>query len=192
MHNKLLINIGFYLLLIFAFSVSIFPPVAYAAAAGLMVLWMMDLLIFREPEFTDMPLYYPILGFLAIFLVSWIVARLYGSYNDFIYLALLSIFYFIVPGFVVTNEQRRMVLWTFAAGILLYSGTKLVIFWSSLTQPGRESIEIGNSHIALITLAVCVLIAFFAESRGLFERLFQAFVCLPLIILILAAKDGNN
>lgn len=189
MHNKLLINVGFYLLLIFAFTAAIYPPIAYTAAAGLLLLWLLDLLIFREPEFIKTPLYYPILGLIVLLLASWLVAIIHGSANDFVYLAFLSIFYFVVPGFVVTSEQRQMIFWTFATSILLYSGIELINWWASLPSLGHETIAIAQPHIAFLALAVCILAAFLTEAKGLYAKLFHVLVCLPPLALALLTPD---
>jgi len=188
-HNKHLISIGFYLLLIFAFTVAIYPSLAYFTAATLLFLWLLDLLIFREPEFVNMPLFYPIMALMAILLVAWLVARIYGIENNFVHIAFLSLFYFIVQGFVVTNEQRRMIMWTFASGILLYSGIRLALWWSGLPHPGNEMIQIAQPQISFISLAICILTTFLAEARGLYERVFYVLVCLPLVILALLISD---
>ncbi|OGC89575.1 MAG: hypothetical protein A2W25_14525 [candidate division Zixibacteria bacterium RBG_16_53_22] len=191
MHNKHLINFGFYLLLVFAFTAAIYPPLAYFAAAGLLLLWLLDLLIFREPEFVNMPLFYPMMALVAILVVAWMVARIYGAGNNFVYIAFLSLFYFIVGGFVVTNEQRRMIMWTFASGVLLYSGIRLAVWWGALSQPGHEMIHVDQSRILFISMAICILIAFLAEAKGKYERIFYSLVCLPLTILALMISDRS-
>lgn len=189
MHNKHLISAGFYLMLIFSLAAAIFPLLAYLAASLLFMLWLLDLLIYREPEFIRMPLFYPILGFMAILMISGLISVIYGIENNYVYLALLSLFYFVVPGFVITNEQRRKILWTFAAGVLIYSGIRLIDWWVGMTQPVNEVFQLAQPQLSLIAMAVCVMAAFIIEAEGWMEKLFFVLVCLPPIAISVLAAD---
>jgi hypothetical protein len=175
--------------MIFAFTSALYPRGAYLAAAGLLFLWLLDLLIFREPEFVKLPLYYPTLAFILFLGIAWVVARINGQDHKFAYLGFLALFYFVVPGFVVTSEQRKMILWTFISSILLYSGLRLVTWWSGIPEVGSPPVILTQPHITFLALAICVLAAHMTEAENVFEFGFYILACIPLVLLALLSLD---
>jgi hypothetical protein len=183
MHNKILIRVGFYLLLLFVLGVAIYPPVAYILAGCLLLIWVLDLVIFKDPDFMSMALFHPMMGLISFLVISWIFSKINGGGGGFVYLGFLSIFYFLVRGFVVSSEQRRMVLWTFTAGILLVSGIRLVGWWNDLGQANAPTIALEQPLLSFISFALCILVAFLSESRNVKEGLFVGLTFAPLILI---------
>jgi len=65
----------------------------------------------------------------------------------------------------------------------------LVSWWAGLSLPGSESIQISEPQVSFAALAICILVAFLAEAKGLYERIFYGFVCLaPIVLVIMTAN----
>jgi hypothetical protein len=191
MHNKVLANAGFYLLLLFAFSVSVNQTIAYFLAAAISLIWLLDLLIFKETEIFDLPLFYPLIAFTVFMALGWIVASVYGHDFPFIYVALLSLFYMIVPGIVATVEQRRMVIWTFIAGAMLIAGLHLIYWWGNFKNFTQILLPLQEPSLFMVTLAFAFLLALYAESSSVREKIFMILVGLPLAAVVVFSADKS-
>ncbi len=191
MHNKILMNASFYLLLIFAFSVSVYPLVSYFLAAAIFLIWFLDILIFKEAEMVDLPLFYPLIAFNVFMILAWIVAAVYGHPFPLIYVALLSLFYMIVPGIVATIEQRRMVIWTFIAGAMLIAGLHLIYWWGTFTNFTKTLLPLPEPSLFMAALAFAFLLALYAESTSVREKIFMALVALPLAVVVVFSADKS-
>jgi hypothetical protein len=188
-HNKILINAGFYLLLLFAFTVTIAPVVSYFIALSVFLIWFMDLLIFKEPEFTKLALFYPILCFNIFLILAWVAHRIYGLNFELVYIGFLSLFYFVIPGFIITAEQRRMLLWTFIAGAILSSAIYLIGWWGVSSGTSMKLRPISPVQIAQITLAICILVSIYSEAPRIKDKVFSGMVILPALTTILLSAD---
>jgi hypothetical protein len=188
-HNKILINTGFYLLLLFAFSITVYPTVAYALAGAIFLIWLLDLLIFRETDINELPLFYPILSFSAVLLMGGIVSSIYGHAMPYTYLALLSFFYFIIPGFVRSGEQRRMILWTFIAGAMLVAGLHLILWWATFTNITIRLKPLLTPSLFMVTMAFSFLLSFYTESPSIREKVFLTLVAAPLALVVILSGD---
>jgi hypothetical protein len=189
MHNKILINIGFYILLLFAFMIPIHAIAAYVLAALIFLVWFVDALIFKELGMSDKQLYYPLISFDIFLILGWIVAALYGREFPLVYVGFLALIYFIVPGFITTVEQRRMVIWTFLAGTMLMVGLHLIEWWRSTSTSANINLHITQPLLTFISMAFAILIALYAESRDYKEKLFLALVTLPLAMIMFLSGD---
>jgi hypothetical protein len=185
MHNKILINAGFYLLLLFAFSVTVYPLISYALATAIVLIWLLDILIFKETDIFELPLFYPLISLTALLTFGWILAKIYHHEFPYIYAALLSLFYFIVPGFVRTAEQRRMILWTFIAGAMLVAGLHLIVWWATFTNVTMRLRPLSEPSIFMVALAFAFLLSYYAESKSIKEKLFLVLVSFPLALVII-------
>jgi hypothetical protein len=192
MHNKILINAGLYLLLLFAFSVTVYPVVSYVIAALVFLIWFLDMVIFKETDITELPLFYPLLGFTLVLGVGWILAKIYIHNFPYISVALLSLFYLIVPGFVRTGEQRRMILWTFIAGAMLITGLHLIYWWATFANITIRLRPLPEPSLFMVCLAFSFLLAFYAESSNLREKIFLALVAMPLVLVVMLSTDGST
>jgi len=177
MHNKHLMNAGYYLLLIFSFTVALFPSISYMAALLISVVWLVDLAIFKEPKFQNMPLFFPLMALSIFIAAAGVVSGFQGGHYRHLNLALLPLYYFVVPGFIITVEQRRMILWTFCGGILLHAGLRIIGWWGGL----RNADMLAQPFLSFYIFVICIMIALFAESRGIRERIFYLLTILPLL-----------
>jgi hypothetical protein len=191
MHNKILMNASFYLLLIFAFSVSIYPPISYFLAAAIFMIWLLDILIFKETEIFDLPLFYPLMAFVIFMILASVLAAIYGHPFPLIHVALLSLFYMIVPGIVATIEQRRMVIWTFIAGAMLIGGLHLILWWGTFTNFTHRLLPLAEPSLFMVTLAFSFLLALYAESTSAREKVFMALVALPPALVVVFSADKS-
>ncbi len=191
MHNKILINAGFYLMLLFSFSVTVYPVAAYFLALGIFLIWLLDVIIFRDPGISAQPLFFPILGFNVFIIVAWFLHWVYGAEFQLAYVGLLSMFYFIVPGFVITGEQRRMILWTFIAGAMLMGVFHLIMWWATFSSPTIMFSPLATPLSFAVILAFCVVTAFYAESLRLKDKLFYFLVSIPLFLVIIFSDDKS-
>jgi hypothetical protein len=189
MHNKILINAGFYLLLFFSLAVTIVPEWSYVMAAGVFLIWFVDLLIFKEPEFIRLPLFYPIVIFNTFLVITWLIHRIYGWDFRLVYLGFFSLFYFIVPGFIISSEKRRMILWTFIAGAIISATIFLISWWNAAFEYSLKPAILSPVLVAEIALAFCMLIAIYAEAPAIGEKVFSGLVSLPLALAIILSFD---
>ncbi len=191
MHNKILTNAGFYLLLLFAFALSVYPPASFLLATAIFLIWMLDVLIFKETRISEMPLFYPLLAFALFMILEAILAAIYNHPMPYLYIALLSLFYFIVPGFVATVDKRRMVIWTFIAGAMLKASLQLIIWWATYANITLRLRPIEEPYLFMVTMAFAFMLAFYAESNLFKEKVFMAFVALPLALVIVLSADKS-
>ncbi len=191
MHNKVLTNAGFYLLLLFAFALSVYPPASFILAMAIFLIWMLDVLIFKETRISEMPLFYPLLAFALFMILASILAAIYNHPMPYLYIALLSLFYFIVPGFVVTVDQRRMVIWTFIAGAMLKASLQLIVWWATYANVTLRLRPLQEPTLFMVALAFSFMLAFYAESTVFREKVFMAFVALPLALVIVLSADKS-
>ena len=189
MYNKRLGNAGFYLLLLFAFLITVWPRASYYLAIGIFLLWLSDTVIFHEVELSEMPLFYPILIFNVFLILAGGLSLINGIYSPYIAVGLLSLIYFIVPGFVMSGERRKMVLWSFIAGVVLTSGIQLITLWGNASEIQTAPFWPGHPLMFQIALSLCILIAFFAEAEDLREKLFLGLVALPPALTAILTLD---
>ena len=188
MQNKILINTGFYLLLLLAFSITIFPIASYLLALVVFAIWFADFLIFREPSVLERPLFYPIVGLNFFILLSWILSRIHGGDSHLLVLGVPFLFYLIIPGFVVTGEQRKMLLWTFIGGVVLSTGFAFSNWWS-FAPDYMEAFLIKQPLLSLIVVAFCIVAGFYAEAPDFRDRLFLGLVALPFAAAMILSLD---
>ena len=188
MHSKILVNAGFYLLLLFALSITIFPPAAYLLALAVISIWLLDLLIFREPRFVDQPLFYPIIALNVFIILAWVLSRLHRGNLDLFLLGPSFVFYLAVSGFVISSEQRRMLLWTFVAGVIVAVGTALTNWWA-LFPVEMTPIWIGRQSMFLVALAFSAVVGFYVEALDLRERFFLGLVAIPLALTLILSLE---
>ncbi|HBC46187.1 MAG TPA: hypothetical protein DCZ43_04005 [candidate division Zixibacteria bacterium] len=191
MHNKILIKAGFYLLLLFAFAVTVYPLASYIIAGLVFLIWFLDMLIFRETDISELPLFYPLLGFSLVLGSGWIVARICNHNFPYFYIGLLSLYYLIVPGFVRTGEQRRMILWTFIAGAMLVTGLHLIHWWGTFTNITMHLPPLPEPSMFMVCLAFAFLLALYVESPYLREKIFLALVAIPLVLVVILSGDKS-
>ena len=162
---------------------------SYILAILLFVVWFIDSLIFKELGMSDKQLYYPLLSFDIFLILGWIVASLYGKEFPLVYVGFLALIYFIVPGFITTVEQRRMVIWTFLAGTMLMVGFHLIEWWRSTSTSTNINLHIAQPLLTFITMAFAILIALYAESRDQKEKFFLALMTFPLALIMFLSGD---
>lgn len=179
-------NIGFYLLLLFSFCVSVFPRLAVILGIVISIIWLAQLVIFGQPDFKSSRLLYPIAGLTLFSLVVFILSAITGVKNPTVCAGLYSFFYFVVFSFVPSQERRKMVIWTFLSGVVLSLGISVL---SAVDISGRPdfSAVVFPDHLPLLILMVfCLGLAYFTESIGMREKLFFALIFLPIGIGVLA------
>ena len=189
MYNKRLSNAGFYMLLLFAFLVTVWPQASYYLAIAIFLIWLSDSIIFRDVELVELPLFYPILAFNVVLILAWALSQLNGINFPYVGVGLLTLFYFIIPGFVMSGERRKMVLWSFIAGVVLVSGFHLITWWDNASGIKIATYWPGYPLMFQIALVLCILLAFFAEAEDLREKLFLGLVALPPTLTAILTLD---
>jgi hypothetical protein len=189
MHNKILTNTGFYLLLLFAFLVTVYPVVSYGLAAAIVLIWLLDVLIFKETDIVDLPLFYPLISFASVIVLGWALSLIFKHEFPYIFLAILSLFYFIVPGFVRSAEQRRMILWTFIAGAMLVASLHLIFWWATFTNVTMRLRPLPEPSLFMVALAFAFILAYYAESHSIHEKIFLSLVAFPLALVVVLSAD---
>ena len=183
-------KLGFYLLLLFSFSVSIYPEAAYIIAAVAFCVWLVQMIVFRQFLFLSSPLLFPISGLAAFCVILWLLSKIISFHNPTLWAGLYSVFYFTVMSFVPSEEKRKMIIWTFLSGVILASAVR---FLSGLETEGFLDLNnlIFSDHLpVLIIMAFCLSLAYFSESIGFKEKIFFGLIFLPVGIGIVA-MDSN-
>ena len=178
-------GLGFYLILLFSFCVSVFPQLSYFLAAGAVVIWVFQILIFRETGFASSLLFYPVTGLAAFSLIVWVLSTIYTNDNPMVCVGLYSLFYFVVFSFVPSREKRKMVIWTFLAGITLAIIIRFLAGLSALPDIYPLDMTLKDQLPTLIIMGFCMIIALFTEAREIRERLFFGLISIPLVIGIM-------
>ncbi len=187
--SKTFSRAGFYLILLFSFCAPIFPNLAYILAAAAFMLWVLEQLIFRNTDWTGEPMFYPLAGFTAFLFISFIVSNI--NYSDSImpFNAYLAIFYFVVHRFVPHSEKRKMILWTFIAGVILSTGIKLIIIFGQ-NDIGHLSRDFVSEELSYyMTLIFVIVLSFFSESENWREKFFFGLLSLPVAAVAIVSAN---
>jgi hypothetical protein len=187
--SAILIRIGFYIVLLFSLSVSIFPRFAFFLATAAFSVWLLEFFIFRDTSWVSSPLFNPIAAFAAFSVVGWLLPGLLNNGNPAPCMAVFSIFYFVAKRFVRSSEKRKMIVWTFISGVVLASGINLFYRWGSLFDMSFSPDYSMGSLPFLMMLAFCVLIAYYLQTHDYTERLFFALISLPITVLTVLVFD---
>lgn len=183
------VKIGFYLLLLFSFSVAVFPSLAYFLAAAAFVIWLLEIIIFRKSQWASSPLFYAIAGFVSFSVVAWAVSGVLFGSGSFPRAAVFLIFYFVAREFVPSPEKRKMVVWTLISGVVLASGIDLFHRWENLFDLGYMEGSADPSLSFLMVLVFCLVIAYYAQAEKLPEKMFFGLITLPAAIVALFSFD---
>jgi len=185
--SAILIRIGFYLILLFSLSVSVFPRFAYVLAIAAFCIWLLELLIFRDTSWVSSALFNPIAGFVAFSMIAWLLSGLLHDRSPAPCVAVFSLFYFVARSFVRSPEKRKMIVWTFISGVVLASGIDLFYRWGSLFGLSFSPNLAAGSLPFLMMLVFCVVIAYYAQAHDYAEKLFFGLISLPIAILAVLA-----
>ena len=181
--SKTFSRAGFYLVLLFSFFASVYPAIAHIAAVLAFALWIVEQTIFRNTDWVREEMFFPVAGFFLFTLLGFIVSRINASVAALPYTGYLAIFYFVVHRFVSLSEKRKMIVWTFIAGVVLSSGLDIAMRLSSaglersLMNPAPERI----SFYILVVFAM--ILAFYSEGKNFGEKFFFALIALPLAVI---------
>lgn len=181
--SKTFSKAGFYLIILFTFFVPLSPAIAHLAAVLAFALWIIEQVIFRNTDWVQEEMFYPIAGFAFFTLLGSIVGRIDSSAAILPYTGYLAVFYFVVHRFVSLSEKRKMIVWTFIAGVVLSAGIDIIIRFSvsglerSIIDPASEKISF------FIMIAFSMILAFYAEGRNLKEKLFFGLISVPLAVI---------
>ena len=178
-------NFGFYLILLTAFCVSVFPDVSYFLAIGAILVWLFQSFVFRETGFVSSILFYPIAGLAVFSFLVWILSAIYSVNNPMACVGISSLFYFVVFSFVSSREKRKMIIWTFFAGVILSVIIAYLAAMSAMPDAFPQDVILEERLPALVIIGLCLAIAYYVEAPGIRERVFFGLVSIPLIIGIL-------
>jgi hypothetical protein len=187
--SAILVRIGFYLILLFSLSVSVFPRFAYILAIAASSIWFLELLIFRDTSWASSSLFNPIAGFAIFSVIAWFLTGLLHDQSPATCVAVFSLFYFVTRGFVQSPEKRKMIVWTFISGVVLASGIDLFYRWGGLFDMNTSPDIAARPLSFLMMLVFCMVIAYYAQAHDYSEKLFFGFVSMPMVILAALAFD---
>ncbi len=187
--SAILVRIGFYLILLFSLSVSVFPRFAYVLAIAAFCIWLLELLIFRDRSWVSSSLFNPIAGFAAFSVIAWLLSGLLHDRSPAPCAAVFSLFYFVTRSFVRSPEKRKMIVWTFISGVVLASGIDLFYRWGGLFDLSFSPSLAAGSLSFLMMMVFCVVIAYYAQAHDYTEKLFFGLISLPIAVLAALAFD---
>lgn len=183
-------SIGFYLLLLFSFSVSVFPRISYLLAAAASVVWLMELVIFRQTDLTSSSLFYPIAGLTAVSIIVWILSKIVSHGNMSLCAGLYSMFYFVGFSFVPSLERRKMIIWTFISGVILSLAISVLSAIDSSGRPDWAAVTFPRHVRFLVLLGFGLILGYYSEARGFREKVFFGLIFIPAAIGISAVNSA--
>lgn len=181
--SKTFSKAGFYLIILFSFFVPLSPGIAHLVAILAFALWIVEQVIFRNTDWIREEMFYPIAGFAFFTLLGFIIGKINSSIVIIHYTGYLAVFYFVVHRFVALSEKRKMIIWTFIAGVVLSSGIDIILRFSvsglerSIIDPAPEKLSF------FIMIVFSMIMAFYAEGRNLKEKLFFGLISVPLAVI---------
>jgi len=181
--SKTFSSAGFYLILLFSFFAPVSPAIAHLAAILAFGMWVVEQLIFRNTDWVQEEMFFPVAGFIVFTLLAFIVSRINSSQTVLPYTGYLAVFYFVVQRFVSFSEKRKMIIWTFIAGVVLSAGVDIVMRLSG-AELERSMVHPASQTISFYILIVfAVILAFYSEGKNLKEKLFFGLISLPLAVI---------
>lgn len=189
MYNTKLRNAGFYMLLLFAFFISAYPRISFILGGAILLIWLLDFAIFRNVDWGEYALFYPIAAFIIFTILSSVLALIYNKTSSFSQTSLLFASYFLAPGLVASTQRRKMILWAFLTGIMLVCTIHLIKWWNIFSITGVYIYDPGQPFIYFIILAFAILIAMYAESPLIREKAFLSLIWLPLLAITILSMD---
>jgi hypothetical protein len=156
MYNKISNNVGFYFLLLFALTITVLPALSYLLAVAITLIWLLDVLIFRDIELIGQPLFFPIIGFAVFSIIVLTISEICGGIYSLAFVGPLLMFSLIMPGFVISGEKRKMILWSFIAGVVLASGLDIISWWGETSGFAAAAYHPGLPLSFLVALAFCI------------------------------------
>ncbi len=179
--SKTFSKAGFYLVLLFSFCVSIFPKVAFLIAGAAFALWVLEQVIFKNTDWIDEPMFYPVAGFMVFTFISFIVSKYNSSFSSIMYTGYLAVFYFVVQRFVSLSEKRKMIVWTFISGVVLSIGIKIVLMIANRGDSYLSEYWASEQLSFFVILVFVIVLSFYSESEKIGEKFFFGMVSLPII-----------
>jgi hypothetical protein len=189
--SKTFSKAGFYLILLFSFSISVFPAFAHVIAAAAFILWIVEQIIFRNFDWVKEDMFFPIAGFILFTFLGFLISRPDSFDLILPYTAYLALFYFVVQRFVSLSEKRKMVIWSFITGVVMSSGIKIIDalsssnFEKSLAAPVSEDISFS------MLIALAMALAFYSEGKMAREKLFFVFISIPLVAVAILSFNES-
>jgi len=178
--SKTFSGAGFYLILLFTFFAPVSPAIAHIAAVLAFILWIVEQAIFRNTDWVQEEMFFPVAGFILFTFLGFMISEINSSDSILPYTGYLAIFYFVVQRFVSFSEKRKMIIWTFIAGVVLSSGVDIVMRLSG-AELERSIVHPASQTISFYILTVMAMVlAFYAEGKNLKEKLFFGLISLPL------------
>lgn len=182
-------KIGFYLLLLFSFSVAVFPRLSFFLAVAAFFVWVVDVMVFRKFGWISSPVFYPIAGFIAFSFVAFLISTVLYGLSWWPCFAVFSVLYFVVREFVPSVEKRKMIVWTFISGVVLTAGIDLFNRWGNLFHLGYVEGSSEASLSFLMVMVFCLVIAYYAQAEKFTEKIFFGLITLPVAVVAVFSFD---
>ncbi len=182
-------KIGFYLLLLFSFSVAVFPRLSFVLAAAAFFVWLLEIVIFRKLDWVSSPVFYPIAGFISFSILAFLISAVLYGRNLLPCAAFFSVLYFVAREFVPSPEKRKMIVWTFISGVVLAAGIDLFQRWGNLFDLGYMEGTSDASLSFLMVLVFCLVIAYYAQAEKFSEKIFFGLITLPVAVVAFFSFD---
>jgi hypothetical protein len=182
-------KIGFYLLLLFSFSVAVFPRLSIVLAAAAFFVWLLEVVIFRKFGWMSSPVFYPLAGFVSFSVLAFLISAVLYGRNWLPCTAIFSVMYFVAREFVPSPERRKMVVWTFISGVVLSAGIDLFHRWGNLFELGYMEGTSDASLSFLMVMVFCLVIAYYAQAEKSSEKIFFGLITLPVAVVAFFSFD---
>jgi O-antigen ligase len=183
--NPYLNNVAYYLLMIFAVVLMLSNALAETLAVIIILIWLAQSIAYRRKEWLNYPLFLPLVSLMIFKALVLLVSGYQGKPGAAFEQIALPLIYFVVPPIVVTFERRWTIIWLFITGAVLVSGISLIQFLLGLT-PVAVSIISGPYTLAIfLGIALSLLLVIFAYQQKLSEKIFTAFIALPLFAALI-------
>ncbi len=178
--HPMTLNIGFYLLILFALFISINPLIAYCLGAIALVIWISQSLIYRDADWIKMPLFYYLFGLSLLAFLAWAVFLIYDKSYKLPYYVWMPILYLMVSSFIFSGERRKMIVWTFITGVILASAFHLISHWTSISNFNIHGHSAEPRLALMVIFSFCLILGIYVESKKAQEKIFFILMLVPL------------
>jgi len=149
----------------------------------ILVIWVFELLMFRNRGWIEEPLFYPIAGLFLFSFLSIILSAIFADEIHISYLGLFSFFILLTRRFIRFPEKRKMIIWTFISGVVLTSGLDLIGRLATEPFDIYSSLPASENISFMMLIVFGFVLAYYAESSSVKEKIFFGLVSLPMAIV---------
>jgi hypothetical protein len=187
--NTYMNNIAYFLLMLFAFMITLSTAIAEFILAIVLLIWIAQNVAYRRRNWLDYPLFKPIAAIVGFQFIVLIAAGYSGSFWPVVEQLCLPVVYFIVPSIVVTAERRRKIAWLMIAGAIVAASVGMTSYYLHTNDKAAAPVTGYYDLSIYLTFILGIVLSFLAYTETIKEKLFLGLVSLPLYVGVILALN---